>query len=62
MNNTFLQNYSSINGISNIFSNDINNSDLITTNSLIVNGVNITDNGLVGPTGPTGSTGVMGPT
>jgi len=62
MNNTFLQNYSSINGISNIFSNDINNSDLITTNSLIVNGVNITNNGLVGPTGPTGSTGVMGPT
>ena len=30
----FLQNYSSINGISTIFSNDINNSDLITTNSV----------------------------
>ena len=45
MNNAFLQNYSSINGISNIFSHDINNSDLITTNSLIVNGVNITNNG-----------------
>ena len=47
MNNTFLQNYTSINGVSNIFSNDINNSDLITTNALIVNGVNITNNGLM---------------
>jgi len=62
MNNAFLQNYSSINGISNIFSNDINNSDLITTSSLIVNGVSITNNGLIGPTGYTGSTGVTGPT
>ena len=62
MNNTFLQNYTSINGVSNIFSNDINNSDLITTNALIVNGVNITNNGLIGPTGYIGPVGVTGPT
>ena len=56
MNTTFYQNYSSINGISNTFSNNINNIDLITTNSLIINGVAITNNKelrAIGVTDPT---------
>ena len=39
--NNLNSNFTSLNGISSIYSNEIINSDLISTNSLTVNGISI---------------------